>query len=97
MFRGFWLLVKYGALSSEYEPPTPSFCGVCWLLLFSFPALKHLVHSFQAPSEVVSTHTIDNITYTIISSSSPTATQTLQSKLGASIGRDIAHEIARIT
>ena len=35
-------------------------------------------------------HTVDNITYTVKSRSSPNATQTLQSKLDASIRRDMA-------
>ena len=39
--------------------------------------------------------TIDNITYTIIASSSPTATQTLQQKLEAMIARDISKLAAK--
>jgi len=52
----------------------------------------------QKPSpEVVTTRTYDNITYTIKSTTSPAATQTLHAKLEASISREIAREIAKIT
>jgi hypothetical protein len=39
---------------------------------------------------VVTRHTVDNITYTVISRSSEKAAQTLQAKLEAIIGNDIA-------
>jgi len=41
-------------------------------------------------SEIITKHTIDNITYTIKSRSSENATQTLKDKLEACIARDIA-------
>lgn len=43
--------------------------------------------------EVITEHTIDNITYTIKSRSSEKATQTLREKLDAVIARDIAKMI----
>ena len=44
----------------------------------------------KTSAEFVSTRTVDNITYTVISSNSETATQTLKAKLEAAIGREIA-------
>ena len=47
-------------------------------------------------SDIVTTNcTIDKITYTIIASTSPTATQTLQQKLEAMIARDISKLAAK--
>ena len=59
------------------------------------------IHMQTAPTpslpEVVTTRTYDNITYTIKSTTSPAATQTLHAKLEASISRELAREIAKIT
>ena len=47
-------------------------------------------------SDIITTQrTIDKITYTIIASTSPTATQTLQQKLEAMIARDISKLAAK--
>ena len=52
----------------------------------------------QKPSpEVVTIRTYDSITYTIKSTTSKAATQTLHAKLEASISRELAREIAKIT
>jgi len=57
---------------------------------------KNTMDKQKPGSGITTTHrTIDKITYTIIASTSPTATQTLQQKLEAMISRDIAKLAAK--